>query len=157
MNQVTRADVYAALMEKCGFEVVQEKETAVQLRIIGRSGADRWNFFLPVIHTLLTASDKPEGHWTCDISKQMILAHGRVRYGWRMIFQAASRNGIDNLQSCYEDIVRVIRSSPRPARVEVDRVLLPGYKAGDVRGGVNAKGKGAAPAGSLPLAVTRRQ
>lgn len=157
MSQVTRADVYAALMEKCGFTVVQEKETAAQLRIIGRSGPDRWNFFLPVIYTLLKASDKPENLWTCDISKQFILAHDRVRYGWRLIFQAASRNGVDNLLLCYENIALVIRSSPRPARVEVDRVLLPGYKAGDVRGGVNAKGKGAAPAGSLPLAVTRRQ
>ena len=149
-QQPSRADIYAALTRKSGFQVVQENETPRQLRIMGRSHVDRWPFFLPVIYTLLLQSSKAEIPWTCDISKQYIINKDRVLYAWRMIFQS------ENLSSYYGDIAAAITSSPSPSRVEITEQLLPGYKRGDVRGGVNAKGKGSSSAGSIPLAMANR-
>lgn len=151
-NQATRADVFAALAQKSGFQVVEEKETPAeaprQLRIMGRNHIERWPFFLPVIHRLLTLSGK--SGWTCDISKQYVAHEERVAYGWRIIFQS------DNLSEKYAEISSAIRSAPSPARVELSSVPLPGYKPGQLRGGINEKGKGVASAGSLPMALTRR-
>lgn len=145
----SKTDVYGVLMQKCAFEVLDEQESPKQLRIMGRSHRDRWPFFLPVIHKLLKTSKKPGNPWTCDISKMYIENNDKVFYTWRLIFQSA------DLAAQYANIISVIRSADQPARVELDRVLLPGYKEGDVRGGVNAKGKGASTAGTLPMAVTR--
>jgi hypothetical protein len=149
MAAPTKIDVYAALVRKCGFDVVQEKETAKQLRIMGRIPVERWNFYVPVIHRILTASAKPVALWTCDISKQYLLRNDQVLYAWRLIFQA------DTLAAQYGDITKTILSAPSPSRVELQSQLLPGCKPGDVRGGFNAKGKGTGAAGSLPLAATR--
>ncbi len=145
----TKADVYAALIQKCGFEVLEEHESAKQLRISGRNHRDRWPFFLPVIYKLIATSEKPGNPWTCDVSKKYLVHNDKVLYAWRLIFQGAE------LQKQYSSIIATIRSAPQPARVELTSQLLPGYKPGDVRGGVNAKGKGVATAGSLPLALTR--
>lgn len=149
MANATKADVYAALMQKCGFEVLEEQEGAKQLRIMGRSQRERWPFFLPVIHRLLKTSKAAGNPWTCDISKMYLENNDKVFYTWRIIFQSA------DVKAQYANIVGAIRSAPQPARVELDRQLLPGYKPGDVRGGVNAKGKGVSSAGSLPMAMTR--
>jgi len=148
-NQTTRADIYAALAKKCAFEVVQDNETARQLRIVGRCHYERWPFLLPVVHTLLSHSVQDTVPWTCDISKQYTIRDGKVLYGWRIIFQG------DALSRSYEQIVAVINSAQRSARVELESVLLPGYKPGQTRGGVNAKGKGASSAGSVPMAIQR--
>ena len=147
----TKANVYAALMQKCGFEVLEELETAKQLRISGHSHRDRWDFFAPVIFQLLTTSDKPGAPWTCDVSKKYITHNGKILYTWRLIFQGA------DLAKQYQNIVATIMASQQPARVELTRQLLPGYKEGDVRGGVNAKGKGSQAAGSPVLAQTRQR
>lgn len=149
MAAPNKTNVYAALMRKSGFEVIQEKETDKQLRLMGRSPVDRWNFFVPVMHRLLTASAKPGALWTCDISKQYLLRNDQVLYAWRLIFQA------DALAEQYGDIAKTILSALSPSRVELQSQLLPGCKPGDVRGGFNAKGKGTGAAGSLPLAATR--
>lgn len=146
----TKSDVYAALIQKCGFEVLEEQEGAKQLRITGRNHRDRWPFFLPVIYKILETSEKPGNRWTCDISKKYIISNGRVLYAWRLIFQSTE------LATQYASIVATIRSAPQPARVELTSQLLPGYKPGDVRGGVNAQGKGTSTAGSLPMALTRK-
>jgi hypothetical protein len=148
-NQYTRADIYIALAKKCFFEVKQDNETPKQLRIIGSCDHERWPFLLPVIHALLTQSGQPTALWTCDISKMYILREGKVLYGWRIIFQG------DDLARHYEQIIATITAAQRPARVEVESMLLPGYKPGQTRGGVNAKGKGASAAGTVPMAVQR--
>lgn len=148
-NQTTRTDIYAALAKKCGFEVVQDNETPKQLRLIGRCHYERWPFLLPVVHALLTHSGQDTVAWTCDISKQYTLRDGKVLYGWRIIFQG------DSLSRCYEQIVATINSAQRPARVELTSQPLPGYKPGQVRGGVNAKGKGSSSAGTIPMALQR--
>lgn len=146
-----KTDVFAALVRKCGFEIVQEKETASQLRFMGRLHPDRWNFFVPVIHQLLVTSNQPDAGWTCDISKQYLVRDNKVLYGWRFIFQAKS----GGLPDQYARIIAIINSAPSPDHVELQSQLLPGYRPGDVRGGFNAKGKGSGSAGSLPLALTR--
>lgn len=149
MSQFTRKDVIAALAQKTGFEMVTEKETEKQYRFTGRCHPSRWSFLLPVVYQLHRDSTAPSA-WKNDISKQYILFQDRVLYCWRFIFEHES------IASQYEGIVRAIRSAPLPARVEVTEVLLPGYKAGDIRGGVNAKGKGAASAGTSPMILNRR-
>ena len=148
-NQVTRADIYTALAKKCGFQVVQDHETGKQLRIIGRCAPSRWPFMLPVIHALLTGAEDATARWTCDISKQYVIRNRKVLYGWRIIFQG------DALAEQYVQIAAIINSAQRPSRVEVDFAPLAGYAPGQMRGGVNAKGKGSSSAGSIPLAMQR--
>lgn len=148
---ITKANVYAALMQKCGFEVLEELENAKQLRISGRSHRDRWGFFAPVILQLLEAEEKPGATWTCDISKKYIKHNGKILYTWRLIFQG------NDLAKQYPSIISTIMASAQPARVELTRQLLPGYKEGDVRGGVNARGKGSQTAGSPVMAQTRQR
>lgn len=152
-QRMTKVDLYSALMRKCGFEVVQEKETAKQLRLMGRSPADRWTFFLPVVHRLLTLSGTPGNSWTCDISKQYMLRNDQVLYGWRLIFQVVS----GDIADMYGSTIAAVNQALGPSRIELTSQLLPGYSPGDVRGGVNAKGKGVSSAGSLPMAVTGRR
>lgn len=148
-NQTTRADIYVALAKKCKFDVVQDNETPKQLRIVGRCFPESWPFYLPVIYALLSHSDQTTVPWTCDISKQYTLRDGKVLYGWRIIFQG------DQLPLHYDQIVAAINSAQRPARVELETVTLPGYKPGQMRGGVNAKGKGVSSAGAVPMAISR--
>lgn len=146
---VTGSDVCAALTRKSGFEVISGKELPNQLRVMGRCHPDRWNFFLPVVHNLLTFSEDPNVGWTVDISKPYLLREGRVLFAWRLIFQAPQ------VLEQYGSIVDAIGGSAGPTRVELTSQLLPGYRPGDVRGGINAKGKGSSAAGSLPMALTR--
>lgn len=145
----SRNDIYVALLKKCGLEILDEAEAAKQLRFTGRIAIERFPFFVPVIHALLINSDKPGTPWTCDISKKYILRNGKVLYTWRFIFQGAE------LHTSYGSIASLITHAGAPARVEVMSQLLPGYKPGDVRGGVNAKGKGTASADTLPMVLTR--
>lgn len=147
----TRADVFAALAQKVGFEVVSEKETKSQLRIIGRCSPKSWPFLLPVIFVLEKKAKMDGSTWTVDISKKYLESNDRVLYSWRFIFQS------QDVVAAYPVIVSTIKGAPLPGRVEVDEVLLPGYKIGDTHGGVNEKGKGSASAGTAPLAVTRRR
>jgi hypothetical protein len=145
----TRHDIYAALAQKADFEVVTDAETTARLRFAGRCHPQRWSFFCLVIFELNKLNEGGEGV-TCDISKQYINQNGRLLYSWRIIFQHPE------LANHYQRIVDHIRRAPLPARSEVNEVLLPGYKHGDVRGGVNAKGKGASVGGSAPMIVTGR-
>lgn len=145
----TSVDVCAMLTRKGGLEVISHKDLPAQLRIMGRCHPDRWNFFLPVIHRLLTFSEDPAIGWTVDISKPYLLRNDRVLFAWRLIFQAP------NIETQYASIVDIVAGSAGPTRVELTSQPLPGYKPGDVRGGVNAKGKGSSSAGSLPMALTR--
>lgn len=148
---MTKEDVIAALSRKSGFEVVQHKEGPGQLWLMGRSHPDRWGFFSLLINELLVVSDEqPEVPWTCDISKKYLRRGGQLVFGWRLIFQAK------RVQEQYSSIVAVIQRAPRPEAVELQSQLLPGYKPGDVRGGVNARGKGSSTAGSLPQILQRR-
>lgn len=154
MAQPTRADVYKALGQKANFIVKEETETAKQLRIIGRCLPEHWPFFQPVVHKLYTQAMREDSLWSCDISQLFMLRASKLMKGWRLIFQM-SPSSSHTIEHVYGEIASVIMSAPLPARVEVDTVLLPGHKRGQMRGGVNARGKGASAAGSAPLILTR--
>lgn len=149
MERLPYAALLEALMQKAAFETVTHLPKPNQLRITGRNHPNRWSFFLPVIYTLHRTAGR-DGNWSCDISKQYIIHNDRIKYSWRLIFQG------DNLPEKYDYIASVVRGAAQPARVEVDEVLLPGYKGHEVRGGVNEKGKGVASADSAPMILSGR-
>ncbi len=155
MTQATRSDVFSALAKKAGFTVLEEKETEKQLRIIGRCLPDRWPFFAPVVSTILDFSEREDIPWTCDPSKLYMKKASKLVYGWRLIFQVSAAATSHNMGLVYGSICSAILSAPLPARVEVDTVLLPGHRPGQVRGGVNAKGKGSSSAGAMPMILNR--
>jgi hypothetical protein len=134
----TKTALYGTLLQKCSLEAVNDNLTEKRLRVVFRLHKDRWSFFLPVLHRLLTQSDSPSTGWNLDVSKHYFLFDNKVRFGWRFIFEAA-----DGIENHFAEIIGVIQSAPQPSRVEVSSMILPGYKAGQVRGGVNARGKGA--------------
>lgn len=146
-----KTTVFAALA-RLGFEVVKATEQPSKLRVIGRCTKERWPFLLPVIHGLLVASEDVTTPWTCDVSRVYMLHNsGReVRYAWRLLFQG------EGLAEQYTDITRVISQAPKPKQVELTSYRLPGYKPGDERASMTARGKGAAPAGSSPLVAATR-
>lgn len=144
----TRQDIYTALEQKTGFEVIGETETEGRLRFTGRCLSSRWNFFALVIFELNKLNNGSGINF--EISKLYSNHADRLRYTWRVIIQGA------DLASKYQTVVDFIRRAPLPSRAEVDEVLLPGYRRGQIRGGVNAKGKGASAAGSAPMIVTGR-
>ncbi len=150
MSRPAYADLLDVLQQKAGFTTLTHTPKASQLRITGRCHPDRWGFFLPVIYTLQRTALK-DAHWSCDISKQYFIRNDRLVYTWRLIFQS------EGLEEKYAYIANVVRGAPNPSRVEVEEVLLPGYKVGDVRGGVNDKGKGVASAGSAPMILSKRR
>lgn len=147
---LSKKDVFIALAQKTAFEVVTEVETEKQLRISGRVHPSQWNFFVPVIYALIKAQNTPGNLWTCDISKQYIIHVNRILYSYRVIFQGEA------LAAQYASIVSTIRGAARPSRVEITEMLLPGSKPGDVRGGINAKGKGTAGADTTPMILSRK-
>src|SRR6478609_7794847 len=150
MAQLPYSALLASLQQKAGFETLTHTLKPSQLRITGRCHPDRWGFFLPVIYTLQRTAEK-DGAWSCDISKQYFIRNDRIVYCWRLIFQSA------DIEERFDYFSNVVRGAPNPNRVEVDEVLLPGYRPGDVRGGVNAKGKGVASAGAAPMILSGRR
>ena len=144
----TLQDIYAALAQKADFEKINDTETEGRLRFTGRCPASRWPFLMLVIFELNKLNDG--GQINFDISKLYINDRGRLKYSWRVIIQAPE------LATKYQLVVDHIRRAALPARAEVDEVLLPGYKRGQVRGGVNDKGKGASAGGSAPMIVSGR-
>lgn len=132
-----RAELHALLQRKGAFELIKETAGPKQLRLMGRIDRSRQNFWLMLVFQLISSGEKPGCPWTCDISRVYIMHSGALRYVWRIIFAS------ENLEACYADIIKTVASSPSPTRVEVEEQLLPGYKPGQTRGGVNAKGKGA--------------
>jgi hypothetical protein len=139
----SKRKLYEALMRRGYYEVVEETVRPNQLRLLGRVGKDRTAYLLPVMSVLYDASESPDFNWTIDMSKYHFKDQGGAfRWAWRFIFQSKA-----SIDSCYESIIQVILSAPRPERVEVSSVPLPGYNPNKVRGGQNTRGKGAAAIG----------
>lgn len=146
--------LYEALARRGYFEIVKETAGANQLRLLGRVGKDRTAYLLPVMSMLYDASESPDFNWTVDLSKHHFKDEsGAFRWAWRFIFQSKAP-----IETCYPSITQVILSAPRPERVEVSSIPLPGYNPNRVRGGQNSRGKGAAAIGEAftgPLGVAR--
>ena len=137
--------VVGALARRFGFEVRKKDVRSNQLRLLGRvppAQARNWVVFRK--HMLEMSMRK---EWTYDGSRQDILRGGALVWGWRLIFQH------DALESYFPEIVDVINSCPR-AKFEVEEQPLPGVTG--QRRIMNARGKGASSAGSVPLIVQQR-
>lgn len=150
-----KTELYAALLHRGCYEVHKETARTEQLRLLGRVGQDRFQFFLPVMSVLWEASEDPNVPWTCDISKSYFKDdNGGFRYAWRLIFQSSG----SPIASRYPGITQVVLSAARPERVEVTSVPLAGYDPTRIRGGQSSRGKGAAGVGQAligPMAVAR--
>lgn len=133
--------LYQALLQKGGFELVRETAGAGQLRLIGRVDQNKFNFWLMVVHQLLVASARGNSSWRCDVSKQYLLGQDGVRHAWRLIFEVARKEL--PLDKVVPEIVEVVSKTRRPAVVELESQLLPGYRDGQERGGQRPNGKGA--------------
>jgi hypothetical protein len=132
-----KPELYRLLEQKGGFEVVRDTVSPEQLRVIGRIDQNRFNYWLSVMHQLLSWSAKPTSSWSCDISKQYMLAPDGVRHGWRIILQGRDLNG------AAPEILKAIEQARKPAVQELSSQLLPGYQEGEERAGVRPNGKGA--------------
>lgn len=113
-------ELYAALRQK-GIEILEVDEKPKQLRLIGRlhkNYGDQWKL---VMHRLLTAEATTP--WKADVSKKYFLRGGKVFYGWRLVFQA------ENLVQFYDNITKVIQTTPLPSRVTVEEIPLQGTSA----------------------------
>jgi hypothetical protein len=137
---VTIREVQAALQRKTGFEVLDHKESEVQLRVMGRQPRDRMGMntsnWLLVCTNLLERSGK--NGWTVDVSKYHFLRGKVIMYSWRLIFQAEA-----DLKSKYDDIVRAILQAPHTSRGEITEMPLVGARADRNSGGGVGRGKGA--------------
>jgi hypothetical protein len=145
----TRDELYKVLQARGSFEVVHNTVTPKQLRLLGRIDKARFDAWILIVHQLLTRSSPA---WACDVSKQYIAQGTEVRHGWRLIFQAP------NIDAVLPDIIAAINQTKPPAAVELQDQLLPGYRDGQIRGGVNSRGKGVStPTNPMvgPRAVSR--
>jgi hypothetical protein len=134
-----RLNIYKALAQRAGLEVVNELLSNRKLRFTCRLPKNKANFLVLVVKQLLLAESNAE--WSVDISRWYVLdQRSMVRYAWRFIVQ-----GPAPVDQYFNEVAKVIASSPRPSRVELDEVPLPGYAPGVERGGQSATGKGAAP------------
>lgn len=131
-------DIVKALNGRCGFEVVDGSSRPDQIRMLGRVPKNHQAFWLLVAQNILTVSAASGGKWSCDISKQLLLREGTIKYAWRLIIQAK------NVATMNADIVKSILTAPRPANVQIEEMLLPGYKPGQSRNEYNESGRGAA-------------
>lgn len=150
MDQITRN----LLKQRAAFELVTETPSAQQVRLVGRVDKNRQSFWTMAVHHLMKVARASGNEWTCDISRQYILDGDDLRYAWRIIIQTK------NVQKFLSELPGILESTPRPSRVELDSYVLPGYKAGQSREGINSKGKGAQSAMSPvvgPLAQARLQ
>jgi hypothetical protein len=116
-----------------GFEVVNDKATDTQVRLMGRVPKPAMAGWLIIVQRLLVRANKVPS-WSVDISKQYFLRNDQVVFGWRLIFQG------QELAAQLGDIEQTIINAPR-ARAFVDEQVLAG--AHPERNAPGASGKGA--------------
>lgn len=133
------------MLSRQGFETIRPTETTGQLRLVGRVAGQYSDNWKVVILHLLQAAER--NTWAVDVSRQYFPREGQLFYAWRLIFQG------ENLHTHYGSIVQTLANAPK-ARFEVKEQALPGVTG--QRSMQNSRGKGAAPAGSVPLLVRQR-
>lgn len=121
----TLADFRKLLKDRAGFTVVDEQVGTNQIRLVGRVPPNASQYWVLIVHHMLVQmAQRP---WKVDISKHYFIrdmeSGPRMFYAWRLIFQA------DLVADHLEDISGVVRSSPQPARVELQEYPLPGAGA----------------------------
>jgi hypothetical protein len=147
--------VFAVLLDRVGFEVVQHSESPNQLRVLGRipiarAGLKNIDNWVAIIDHILDVMEvRP---WKADISKYYFKKKetGKTVYAWRVLLQG------ENIAQHYADITNVIRTT-RAARVDVVEIPLGG--AGLDRNNPAGGKRGAGPAGTVavgPMAVMQK-
>lgn len=137
-------EVLTALTKRYGFEVVQPTLSTNKIRVLGRiQEAQERNWMVGIEHLLTVADGRA---WNVDVSRQYFLRGPSLVYAWRLIIQAPE------LEQHVDDIVTTLNNAPR-AKFQVEEQALP------VRGRrstMNANGKGASSAGTLPSILQRK-
>lgn len=115
--------LYAALADKTGAELLNEKVSDRQLRFMVRvRKGPNTTMWLAVIDRLLELADSQTApaKWTIDISKQYF-RRPDLKFGWRVILQG------ENLAQYYEPLAReVLAVHPNNAGKELQEVPLHG-------------------------------
>ena len=133
-----------ALARAGHLEVVNYESSPKKLRLTGRVPGDpeSQGLWTLVMQRLSLAQRKHP--WNVDISKLYFVKEGseKLVYIWRLIFQSP------NLDDHYADLVNVVSTTPRLARVEVVEIPMPG-----------ASSKNAGPMGTVLVgpAATRNK
>lgn len=127
-------NLYVALNNKAGFEKVGDNVTEHQLRVIGRVPKARMPTWLATLRTLLQY--QRSAPWNVDVSRQYFLQESendRLRFGWRLIFQA------ENVLEFLPHIIKTIETV-QVVRREVEEVPI---QRSSHRASMTATGKGA--------------
>jgi hypothetical protein len=148
----TLSQLFSALRKKVGFEVVSHNESPNQLRILGRipedvGGLNGNNWKILKYRLLMAMKDRP---WKVDLSKSYFIKEEtqKLVFAWRILLQGA------DVAQHYTDILNLVTSSPKSARVEVTEIPLGGASAD--RNNTAGGRRGAGPSGSVlvgPMAV----
>jgi hypothetical protein len=142
----SKAQLFGALKQRVGFEVVSETETPNQLRILGRIPEDslglNGNNWKIVKYRLLTVMEQRP--WKVDLSKSYFIKKEtkKMVFAWRVLLQG------ENIAQHYADLVNIIMTSPS-ARVEVTEIPLGSGNEAN-RNSTAGGRRGAGPMGSVP-------
>lgn len=122
----------AVLLNKAGFQPVQESCTDRQLRFVGRVSPNKTAQWLRVMERLLVREH--EAPWTIDLSKQYFLRGSKLLYGWRMILQG------EGVEQYFEDVIATVMSAPTiQSQVEEVRLYGRGNNDASMSGGRGAQ------------------
>jgi|SRR5688572_7577281 len=119
------AILHAALHQKTGAELLDEKATEKQLRFMVRvKRGQSTTLWLAVIDHLLALGDQQLSSgspaWTIDISKQYF-RRPELKYGWRIILQSS------NLKAVCEQLASAVETlRPSMQNVMLEEVPLHG-------------------------------
>ena len=128
-------ELFVAFHRNGHFELVNYEVSPKKLRFTGRvpSDPESQGLWTLVMQRLRLAERSHP--WTADISKLYFIKDGsdKLLYIWRIIFQAP------DLAAHYADIINIVKTTPRLARVEVTEIPMPG-----------ASSKNVGPMGTIP-------
>jgi hypothetical protein len=121
-------DLFVAFARAGHFEVVNYEPSAKKLRFTGRVPGDPESQGLWTLVMQRLCLAQRTHPWNVDISKLYFVKDGNQKlvYIWRIIFQAP------DLEAHYADIINVVATTPRLARVEVVEIPMPGASSKNV-------------------------
>ena len=109
-----------ALRSKCGLQTLESSSNERQIRLLGRLPPIRTGDWLLFMHHALSHIAAKQPGWTLDVSKHYFLYQTKIRFGWRLIFQAPK------IEEFLDSIVNIVMSAPMSSRQEVMEVPLLG-------------------------------
>lgn len=104
------------LYQRAGYESVDNKVTATQVRFFGRVRQANMPMWLAIMKDLLLASEGAP--WSIDLSRQYFLRGDKLYFGWRIILQG------ENIQQHMQAVAAVVQASTPPAPRQADEVRL---------------------------------